>query len=68
MENQNNIKVTLYNGEVVETPRQSLVVEVHNGGTWNNVAVFSPFRWKEAEALYKFLCMYCDDVRMEQFN
>lgn len=65
---QENLKVTLYNGEVVETPRQSLVVEVYNAGEWQNVAVFSPHKDNEAMALYKFLCMYCYDVRLEQFN
>lgn len=66
--NNDNIKVTLYGGLVVETPRGSEVVQVYDSGEWRRVAVFEPAAWRQAEALYNFLCFGYDNVRIERFN
>lgn len=66
--NNDNIKVTLYGGLVVETPRGSEVVQVYDSGEWRNVAVFERDAWRQADALFKFLCFGYVNVRIEIFN
>lgn len=66
--NNDIIKVVLYNGMVVETPRFSECVEVYESSKWKSIAVFEPKAWMQAEALKTFLSpIYEDAIRIKRF-
>lgn len=41
--------VKLFNGRKVKAQSQSYVVQQWNGGKWQNIAVYSPFEFEDAE-------------------
>ncbi len=64
---QNKLKITLSNGEVVEAERQSYVVQEWNAGKWENAAVYPPTKEGYKEAHEKMYAIDNPSVRIQQF-
>lgn len=65
---QNKLKITLSNGEVVETERASYVVQEWNAGKWQNVAVNPPTKKDYKATKKKMNAIDNDYVQIQQFT
>lgn len=65
---QNKLKITLSNGEVVEAERASYVVQEWNAGKWLNVAVYPPAKDGYKATKKKMNAIDNDYVQIQQFT
>jgi len=66
MENE-LLNITLSDGKVVQSPRQSYVVQEWNCGKWQNVAVYPPTKDGYRESHEKMNAIDNDSARVMQF-
>jgi hypothetical protein len=64
---QELLNITLSDGKVVKSPRQSYVVQEWNCGKWQNVAVYPPTKDGYKEAHEKMNAIDNDYARVMQF-
>lgn len=64
---QELLNITLSDGKVVKSPRQSYVVQEWNCGKWQNVAVYPPTKDGYEEAHEKMNVIDNDYARVMQF-